>query len=839
MNSNNSTPNSINLHKIKAFLSKMGLLLALSAVAAGFAIVSWSQAASAHDSSSDHNHVSVSIEQGYGDHDDDKAVSTADQSYIEINLRVAGSGNVLIPGTDGWPAGYGNYNVRTVDSRKDCDEDAFPSPAYNALVTGANSGTNFDIQNRRGTNLTTSSHTIGVTTDSVTVANHHDKYVCVEVAIETPDGDVTEYVSSPDVLDLESSTIEEVIVNDDARNQEYGLGDVIDIVVEFDERVRVEKVTESTGDAAALPYITMPTLTSRNAELLSLDSGTKLTFRYIVQFGDDATAGSDVELADLDNAVIELADGSDDGSTSDYIIMDLAGNLLVASGTTFTPSPAEEVDFRSGDVVVEVETMVKRMGDRLVFEVTPDEYDNSGTETDTVHATTIPVAFSTDEKPDDMTAEGCEEDVVDSRARAAGEEADKPAGSDYWGIDLPKDPDDMYYCFQVTDALTRVTYTDVYRYVTDNAGPRISVATVNNVLTITATDAVSGIDEDSISWRILGVGGNDRCIDGLGAFSNSSDTITITSAHDGLRICIRAKDNAGNWRHLAADLRYDASAVVVPETPVTPGEDDMVQQPDDDMDDMTDPSDDDMTDDGTATDCDVVVCFPSNWDDLTVSEKIAANPYKCLDTTQIRGDNGRCISGGSALDDDAQVIVDGQPAATTPTDTATTPVVVEDDDTATTATDDDEEAEETTASVPSVSLTYTSNEDGTGAVVVDAPASVSDLRYTIVEEATCDESIAEADFTAVDAGSGIGLEAGQVEDRVYVCVRGTGEDGGSIHALKRAEAAATDTGEATDTGTTETGDEDEGGNTFLIVIIVIGIIAVGIVVAIMLSSKKN
>ncbi|MCY4088835.1 MAG: hypothetical protein OXF49_01770 [Candidatus Saccharibacteria bacterium] len=46
-----------------------------------------------------------------------------------------------------------------------------------------------------------------------------------------------------------------------------------------------------------------------------------------------------------------------------------------------------------------------------------------------------------------------------------------------------------------------------------------------------------------------------------------------------------------------------------------------------------------------TTETDVVL--PANWANLSVIEKIRLNPYGCHDTTKIRADNGRCLSGGS------------------------------------------------------------------------------------------------------------------------------------------------------------------------------------------------
>ena len=49
------------------------------------------------------------------------------------------------------------------------------------------------------------------------------------------------------------------------------------------------------------------------------------------------------------------------------------------------------------------------------------------------------------------------------------------------------------------------------------------------------------------------------------------------------------------------------------------------------------------------------VVLPDNWLQLSVWEKISLNPWGCHDTTQIRADNGQCLSGGYTIP--------GQPAA--------------------------------------------------------------------------------------------------------------------------------------------------------------------------------
>ena len=43
------------------------------------------------------------------------------------------------------------------------------------------------------------------------------------------------------------------------------------------------------------------------------------------------------------------------------------------------------------------------------------------------------------------------------------------------------------------------------------------------------------------------------------------------------------------------------------------------------------------------------VSLPSNWHQLTSVQKTQLNPWGCHDTTQIRADNGQCLSGGYTI----------------------------------------------------------------------------------------------------------------------------------------------------------------------------------------------
>ena len=52
---------------------------------------------------------------------------------------------------------------------------------------------------------------------------------------------------------------------------------------------------------------------------------------------------------------------------------------------------------------------------------------------------------------------------------------------------------------------------------------------------------------------------------------------------------------------------------------------------------------------------DGVVILPDDWDELSPIEKLLLNPWGCHDTTQIRADNGRCLSGGYTVPDSSQI----------------------------------------------------------------------------------------------------------------------------------------------------------------------------------------
>ena len=73
------------------------------------------------------------------------------------------------------------------------------------------------------------------------------------------------------------------------------------------------------------------------------------------------------------------------------------------------------------------------------------------------------------------------------------------------------------------------------------------------------------------------------------------------------------------------------------------------------------------------------VVLPDNWHELSTIDKIRLNPWGCHDTTQIRADNGRCLSGGYTVPD-SQIATNTEPESepeesSEPDDSDTTQVV--------------------------------------------------------------------------------------------------------------------------------------------------------------------
>ncbi len=57
-----------------------------------------------------------------------------------------------------------------------------------------------------------------------------------------------------------------------------------------------------------------------------------------------------------------------------------------------------------------------------------------------------------------------------------------------------------------------------------------------------------------------------------------------------------------------------------------------------------------LVDDSDVSVADAISPLPSNWNELSSSEKTGLNPYGCFDVSGIRADNGRCLVKGSRIE---------------------------------------------------------------------------------------------------------------------------------------------------------------------------------------------
>ena len=829
----------------KTISSKTALLITLAvSLLALTALAVWAQAAQAQSSV-----VRVdSMRQMFGDHDDDDGDddATAHLSYLEIDISVSGV-NRLAPAA-GDDSSYGKYPIKSVEDRADCNEDDFDdATVFSAAAVGADA---FKIKSGVTGNYDDDADEIFTVIQAPNT--HHERYLCVEISYLDDDEDVqVDYAASSTMLDLEAPIVEEVVVNDDARNQEYGLGDNIDIMVEFDARVQIRKISEDTGDALMRPFIEVPTL--GNAELVSLGSGTVLTFRYTIEFGDE-----DNPLADPASFVITMG--------NDYRITDTAGNPI-AEGDTATIE--EEIDFRGGEIAVELGVRAMRMGDRLVVKATPDKYDKDDG-TDDVLTVASAIAYSSEDAPDVRSNEDpCEDGVIADGGVIYDNAADKPANSDYYGTDLPDETDDEYYCFKVLDDVGRTVYTNVYRYATDNTAPRIGFAYANNILTITASDPESGIDESSLKWfwsEIAADNVNKSCNSRTGESEFNHDgedgmiEITIKASYSGDKICVRVENGEGDQSIVEQPLSYVDPGTPDPGTPDPGTPDPGTPDPGTPDPGTPDPGTPDPgTTPGTGT-----VKVPKTWPgqavwDSWTTEKVTMNPWGCLDTTKIRGDNGQCISGGTSLTDGDYVYVNSPadagssstttapgPGTTTPPTTpdpgTTTPPTTPDPGTTTTPITPDPSTtpDPETVDAGTITLSYDYAESMT-TVKVSVDEKLTNVRYVVQEESgqCTPEDVAAA--TPMDvADDTIEVTVEDATNSRYVCVFATSseldEDDAPI-VVYQAQPVGED---AISDGDDETPPPaDDGGNGIWIIVGIVAVAIVGVVVVLVFLGKRN
>ena len=830
----------------KTISSKTALLITLAvSLLALTALAVWAQAAQAQSSV-----VRVdSMRQMFGDHDDDDGDddATAHLSYLEIDISVSGV-NRLAPADEG-SGSYGDYPIKSVEDRADCNEDDFSDADKATVFTAAAIGSEaFKIKSGVTGNYDDDADEIFTVIQAPDT--HHERYLCVEISYLDDDEDVqVDYAASSTMLDLEAPIVEEVVVNDDARNQEYGLGENIDIMVEFDARVQIRKISDHTGDDLDRPFIAVPGL--GNAELISLGSGTVLTFRYTVEFGDE-----NADLADPASFVITMG--------NDYRITDTAGNPI-AEGDTATI--AEEIDFRGGEIAVELDVRAVRMDDRLVIKATPDKYDDGNDDLLTVASA---IAYSSEDAPDVRSNEDpCEDGVIADGGVIYDNAADKSGDSDYFGTDLPDETDDEYYCFKVVDAASRTVYTNVYRYATDNTSPRIGFAYEDNILTITASDPESGIDESTLAWfwsEIAADNVNKSCNSRTVESEFNQDgedgmiEITIKASYSGDKICVRVENGEGDQSIVEQPLSYVDPGTVDPGT-TDPGTTDPG---------TTDPgtTDPGTTDPGTTTGTGTVK-VPKTWPGQAVwaswtTEKVTMNPWGCLDTTKIRGDNGQCISGGTSLTDGDYVYVNSladagssstttapgpgtttppttpDPGTTTPPTTpdpgTTTPPTTPDPDPTTTPDPDSE-----TVDAGTITLNYDYAESMI-TVEVSVDDKLTNVRYVVQEESGQCNAEGVADATHMDvADDAIEVTDEDATNGRYVCVFATSseldEDDAPIVVYQPQQVGEDAT--SGDDEETPPADDEDGGNGIWIIVGIVAVAIVGVVVVLVFLGKRN
>ena len=778
----------------KTVFSKKIWLTVLALGLAGFATLAiWAQVAQAQSSV-----VSVSVSQEYGE--------DSGGSDVTVTLRASGS-NDFVPAGNG-TGEHGMYNVKTVDARADCNEDDFDDAADFGVADNR-----FEVKRSRDSSYTRSSVSQTFTTgnavpdDDILVragsnTDHDGMYICVEATYSDGDDDIVEYAVSSTMLDLASPMVDDVVVNDDDRNQEYGLGENIDIEVEFDERVYVRKVTDSSNSDAVLPYIDNALGADKDAELRSTASGATLTFRYTVEFLD-----SNGDITDLDDFMIATPDGGDDDSDSDYVITDAAGNMLAVDGAI-----DEEIDFRGGELLIELTVKAMRIGDRLVVKATPDMYEDAdGEDVDTVASA---IAYSSEDAPDVRGNEDpCKDGIVEDGSRYD-EAAD---ADDYLGVDLPDEPDGEYYCFVVTDAATpgRVVYTNVYRYADDNTAPHIGVTydTDGNAV-INVTDTGSGPDMDSVTWKVLDSSSQSCIPESTG--NNTSTKIRVTAAHDGVRICITASDNAGNKRSATHTLRYN-SPPTIPDPPEPP------EPPDPDPDPDPDPPE---PVDGVET-----CVLPLNWPTVVSEGRAGAiNPCGCSDATKIRADNGTCTD-GSGLPAQGSDVVESGPVTPGPVEPGPVepgpvePGPVEPGTGPVTPDPVDEPTVEPEPEKASVTANY---DDETGEFAIIATAA-GNVEYAFDETGECGEDL---EYQAVPGSNVVTPTEDQKEKKSYICVRAEAEDGGELVDGKKQVGDTS----VPDPDTPPT-DEEEGISSWVIIAGVVAVILVGGIIIFFVASK--
>ena len=509
--------------------------------------------------------------------------------------------------------------------------------------------------------------------------SYNDKYLCVEVVYSQADSSNTTHYLISEKLDGTGPMVDDTTIKGGTYNYE-SVGKKLVLNVNFDETVKVVRTavgTEKPTITVATDYLEFKLVANdKGADDDVIASGTTLKFEAILTYN---------------HGYKELDEDDIDAGTQDWTgieLQDSIGNVTDPTTGTGLTLDTDNVDF-----TIDMTPMVPidRDGRTLKVMATPSMYAATGDVKDdaTVTWQYREAAMRQTDSCQEADANGASDDDDYVGALTAATDGE---------VTLPEDPNGHYYCFTGTLADLDTTDTDVtgwegrdgddmistvwYHYTADTTDPSLTLQTntAGTMLEITAHDA-SGIK--SVMWKPLNAA-TDLCTketvtsvdETVDLTADSEDpnrktgSITIRQDLKGVWICVKATDGLDQRTAKKVQLGVqtmmdddDTDDDSTPPTTVDPDDEPVTDDP------SVTPTDDDSAPTPTVGS----VTLPDNWDTLSVAEKIRLNPYKCLDTTKIRGDNGMCLSGGSAL-----TAEDTTPPAdeTTPTDPVddTTPV---------------------------------------------------------------------------------------------------------------------------------------------------------------------
>ena len=340
-----------------------------------------------------------------------------------------------------------------------------------------------------------------------------------------------------------------------------------------------------------------------------------------------------------------------------------------------------------------------------------------------------------------------------------------------------------------------------------------------------------------------------RCRTGANFTNGSSDgeiTITVKASDQGDSICVRVENNQGQEHVQEHSVQYVDPGTVTPPGPVEPP--------------VTPPVTPIAPVEGQVR---VPKTWPGQaaWDVLSSNQKIASNPWGCVESTQIRGDNGQCLSGGTSLTDADYVYVnsladsgdssttpapgpvdpgpvdpgpvDPAPVDPAPVDPAPVdPAPVDPGD-----GDDGDDGDDEDEVDSSLSLNFDAEAK---TVEVSVGDGVSNVRYVIQDESgQCNEDGVSDDDAADVEGTSVAVTDEDIENGSTVCVFATVTDEDGDETVKYMPQSLSEDADDGDEGSGDEETEEGGSGSLWLIIAVVAVLIVGIVVALVFSGKRN